>query len=521
MGFKIDNLIKNNSYLYTFLKSGFNYLKIINLHENIKNLDIIDKNTYLNTHDTNNLDYILHYIYFGSLNDDLSLKREYTLSIFDLDFYKNTYLKDSNEDPIIHYISEGFSNNYLINYLDDNYIKDLNSNMLNQYNSNLNENILENLENSYYITDKKVLIPYIESSEEFKTDTIKVGVFLNDPFENLAPCPYLRIHEPLRELSKSKNFNFFVYGMDSYHLMNFDKVLNNKVFDIIIVERILPFLDILLKKALDHNIKIIYETDDDLLSVEENSPSFEYVDRCREEITNFINKSDVIITATDNLAKRFNKSNVEVIKNYHVDKLLPIKEFRKNSTNSIKIGYFGTKTHSKDLIIVEDVIKDLKTEMNDKYNISLEFEIIGGFNEDTTDSYFSKIELPENSMDFEFFMGWLYDIANWDIGIAPLEDSYFNNGKSELKYIELSALAIPGVFSNVEVYNSAITDGFNGFLAKNKEEWMEKLKKLILDENLRKKIVSNSQNDILERYSLNDRVKQWEKVLLDLKNNGN
>ncbi|WP_409200103.1 glycosyltransferase [Methanobrevibacter sp. DSM 116169] len=516
MAFKFNNVIKNHPYLYIFIKSGKNFLKFINIYDNLKNTAFINKDKYLKCHNTNNLNYLLHYIYYGSKNDDIGTKKTYINSIFNLDFYKENYLKNSNEDPLLDFIYNGFYNSCFINPLDNGYIENLNEDISIQYESGVKNDIKIELSINHYISDKKVTIPYIESKDEFKTNTIKVGVFLNDPFENLAPCPYLRIHEPLKELSKSNKFHFFIYGMDSYHLMDFNEILNKKVFDIIIVERILPFLDILLEKSLNQGIKLIYETDDDLLSVEENSPSFEYVNRCRNEIADFINASDVVVTATDNLAQRFNESNVEVIKNYHIANLLPIQKFRENNTNTIKIGYFGTKTHSKDLAIIKDVIKKLKKEMKEQHDILVEFEIIGGFNEDLDENWFSNIELPENSMNFEIFMNWLSQNANWDIGIAPLEDSFFNNGKSELKYIEFSALGIPGVFSDVEVYNSVVIDGFNGYLASNNEEWFEKLQKLVLDENLRKDFISNAQRNILENYSLNDRVKQWEKILLNL-----
>jgi len=115
-------------------------------------------------------------------------------------------------------------------------------------------------------------------------------------------------------------------------------------------------------------------------------------------------------------------------------------------------------------------------------------------------------------------MKWLDNTVDWDIGIAPLENTDFNKGKSELKYIEYSALGIPVVCTDIEPYNTVIKDGVTGFLANDKESWYEKLKNLILDENLRENIVSNSQKDILENYSIEDRIKQWEKILLNLKN---
>ena len=92
--------------------------------------------------------------------------------------------------------------------------------------------------------------------------------------------------------------------------------------------------------------------------------------------------------------------------------------------------------------------------MKDDYGIDVKFEIIGGFNEgDEVDtSWFEVIDLPPNPMNFANFMGWLSKTVNWDIGVVPLENSNFNKGKSELKYIELSVLGIPGVYSDMEVY---------------------------------------------------------------------
>ena len=57
-----------------------------------------------------------------------------------------------------------------------------------------------------YIKDKKTLIPYIQCENPIEMDRIRVGVFTNDPFENLAPCPYIRLHALFSELSKTKKY---------------------------------------------------------------------------------------------------------------------------------------------------------------------------------------------------------------------------------------------------------------------------------------------------------------------------
>lgn len=77
-----------------------------------------------------------------------------------------------------------------------------------------------------------------------------------------------------------------------------------------------------------------------------------------------------------------------------------------------------------------------------------------------------------------------------DIGLAPLVDNTFNRGKSELKYLEYSALGIPTVASDIPPYSPVIEDGKTGYLAKTEAQWVKRLCQLVEDEELRKKIGS-------------------------------
>ena len=120
-------------------------------------------------------------------------------------------------------------------------------------------------------------------------------------------------------------------------------------------------------------------------------------------------------------------------------------------------------------------------------------------------------------MDFKKFMNWLSKTINWDIAVVPLEDSPFNQCKSELKFIELAVLGLPGVYSNMCVYNGVVKDGFNGFLASNEDEWIEKIEKLILDESLRRYIRQNALNKVLSDYRIEDRIEIWDKILQELR----
>ena len=501
--------IKKNPKAYIAFKSKGNPQKISKYQDayyRIKSLAIINEDKYLEVHNNlNDLDYILHYLYYG-INDSLEVQQSYTSEIFNLEFYKNTYGADN---PILDYVLDGFYKKNQVNVLDNNYINTLEMDLYKQYFANEKSTVENLVSNSYYIRDKRTLIPYIQRENPIELDTIRVGVFTNDPFENLAPCPYIRLHALFSKLSESKKFTFFMYGMDSFVMMDIDNILRCKLFDVVVVQRILPFLDVLRKKCNKYGIKLIYETDDDLLGVEKNSPSYEYVNRVSNSIKNFIEDSEVITVTTPTLASKFDENKTVIISNYYVDSVLNIKEDIKTE-GKLKLGYYGTLTHSKDLFLIKNVILRLK----EKYDF--DFEIIGGFNasDNVDESWFKAIDLPPNNMDFEKFMGWLSKTIDWDIALVPLEDSPFNQCKSELKFIELAVLGLPGVYSDMCVYNNVVTDGIDGFLAGNDIEWMEKIEMLILDNDLRKSVRNNALNKVLSDYLIEDRIEMWEKILI-------
>ena len=501
--------IKKNPKAYIAFKSKGNPQKISkyqNAYSRIKSLAIIDENKYLEVHNNlNDLDYILHYLYYG-INDSLEVQQYYTSDIFNLEFYKNTYGADN---PILDYVLEGFYKKNQVNILDNNYINTLEMDLYNQYFSNEKSTVENIVSNSYYIRDKRTLIPYIQRENPIELDTIRVGVFTNDPFDNLAPCPYIRLHALFSKLSESKKFTFFMYGMDSFVMMDIDNILRCKLFDVVVVQRILPFLDVLRKKCNKYGIKLVYETDDDLLGVEPNSPSYEYVNRVSDSIKNFIDASEVITVTTPTLASKFDENKTVIISNYYVDSVFDIKKDIKTE-GKLKLGYYGTLTHSKDLFLIKNVILKLK----EKYDF--DFEVIGGFNasDNVDESWFKAVELPPDNMNFEKFMGWLSKTIDWDIALVPLEDSPFNQCKSELKFIELAVLGLPGVYSDMCVYNNVVTDGIDGFLAANDDEWIKKIEMLILDNDLRKNMRNNALNKVLRDYLIEDRIRIWEKILI-------
>ena len=91
-------------------------------------------------------------------------------------------------------------------------------------------------------------------------------------------------------------------------------------------------------------------------------------------------------------------------------------------------------------------------------------------------------------------------IAGIDINLMPLEDTIFHVSKSENKWQEAALVGVPTIASYNEELAFAITDGKDGFLCKNADEWRRKLEKLVVDKQLRDSIAAQAHEKVMREY---------------------
>ncbi|KKU54751.1 MAG: Glycosyl transferase group 1 [Candidatus Moranbacteria bacterium GW2011_GWE2_47_10] len=88
-----------------------------------------------------------------------------------------------------------------------------------------------------------------------------------------------------------------------------------------------------------------------------------------------------------------------------------------------------------------------------------------------------------------------------DINIVPLElGNPFCEAKSELKFFEAGIVGVPTVAVANRTFSEAIEEGVDGFLAKDTQQWIEKLELLILDANLRKEMGKKARGKASSKY---------------------
>jgi len=89
-----------------------------------------------------------------------------------------------------------------------------------------------------------------------------------------------------------------------------------------------------------------------------------------------------------------------------------------------------------------------------------------------------------------------------DAGVYPLTDDDWARGKCGFKAIQFMACGVPVVAAAVGVNREIIDDGRNGFLASTPAEWAEKIERLLVDADLRRRFALAGRETIEARYSL-------------------
>lgn len=206
------------------------------------------------------------------------------------------------------------------------------------------------------------------------------------------------------------------------------------------------------------------------------------------------------ITTTNKLAEELRKyvSDVYVNRNIASEKMVQIsQDIIKNKkgipklNGNIILGYFsGSITHNDDFKMILQVIKSI---LNKYSHVYLKISGI--------------LDVPEELRDFknkiitEKFVDWTNlpaVIAEVDINLSPLEESIFNEAKSENKWVEAALVKVPTIASNIGAFKDMISHNKTGILCDTVEEWQYYLDKLINDGDFRDEIAENAYNYVME-----------------------
>jgi len=220
--------------------------------------------------------------------------------------------------------------------------------------------------------------------------------------------------------------------------------------------------------------------------------------------------ADLITCSTKYLGQQLRKhrpaGDIAVLPN-----LLDLSRWKpiKHSTDGLtRIFWSGGSAHYQDLFMVRKAL----WEILDKYpKVKIAIKGAG----------FEGIFKPEHKDRVEW-VAWHSDINTYpldiaestaDIGICPVIDDPFNRSKSELKWLEFSAMKIPTVCSKT-TYSDSVSFGKTGYIANNHEEWVKYLSMLIESPELRDEIAEKAYTRVSNFHNV-ERSDMWYDLISD------
>lgn len=161
---------------------------------------------------------------------------------------------------------------------------------------------------------------------------------------------------------------------------------------------------------------------------------------------------------------------------------------KQHGNHKVVVGWTGSHSTLPFIYEVVDVLNELQQELD------FTFLVIAD----------KKPELPLRDWQF---LPWnatteIADLLKMDVGIMPLHNDAWSEGKCGFKLIQYLSLGIPAVASPVGVNKTITEEGINGYLCTTKEAWKAALKKLVQDAALRQSMGAAGRSKMLNEYSV-------------------
>lgn len=110
-------------------------------------------------------------------------------------------------------------------------------------------------------------------------------------------------------------------------------------------------------------------------------------------------------------------------------------------------------------------------------------------------------------------MNEVSDIQAFDVGIMPLADTPWEQGKCGYKLIQYMACGIPVVASAIGANREIVSHGVDGFLATTHAEWSGYLKQLLENPDLRREMGLRGREKVERKYSVQARLPELIRIL--------
>jgi glycosyltransferase involved in cell wall biosynthesis len=210
-----------------------------------------------------------------------------------------------------------------------------------------------------------------------------------------------------------------------------------------------------------------------------------------EKIDVVMRRAALVIVGNEYLAQRARQAGVRRVE--CLPTVVDLERYEiaikpKDRTLSFQIGWIGSPVTAHYLDLVGEALRQISRESDTRV-------IIVGADRVRLDG----IPLEVRPWAEEAEVG---DIQSFDVGIMPLADGPWEQGKCGYKIIQYMACGQPAVASPVGINKQIIEDGMNGFLATTTSQWLCALRALRDHQDLRQRLGRRARMTVEKEYSL-------------------
>lgn len=290
-----------------------------------------------------------------------------------------------------------------------------------------------------------------------------------------AGCGWYRMVMPLGALSELGHQTDAAGRMPEDALERYDIIIGQRVFKPPPSSRWQSYA------ALPNRPLMVYEVDDDLLNVPEGNPAAHVFNRAgiRDLIEQNIRVADLVTCSTEPLAEVLRKinPNVVVLPNCIPADMLAWQHG--GYQDRVTVGWQGSPTHDRDWAPISQTIGAwFRAQQRLAPERRPEMHTIGALPASFPQRLPRHRHTPWTQSIPQYYIS-----IDWDVALAPLEDSVFNRSKSDIRIVEAAMLGIPVVASNVPAYHTIGPDV--GFLVNSAKQWKDALTRLVYEPDLR------------------------------------
>lgn len=264
--------------------------------------------------------------------------------------------------------------------------------------------------------------------------------------------------------------------------------------------------------------RIVYDLDDDFFRIPLSNPVSHVIGRDQQIAARECMRIAHAVTCTTEIMKqRLVLEEIEADK-IHVlpnsldcsDRWLPTEETGSPDGN-LRIFWQGGATHAEDWLECADAVDQVMREMP---NVIL--MILGAL--PPIVGQMARQPHWKNRVQYLSFgkVETYYEMIHHvraDVGIAPLEDTTFNQAKSPIKWLEYTLIGMPTVASDVSPYLEVIENGKTGRLVAGVDEWTEAILSYLKDAEERKRTVGRARLQASDLFDLPGTAEKWAEIL--------